>query len=63
MTSTNATVSVNPNDYTKHVTMNVTVKTTGRRTFAIRMAVGGFLIRLAARVIGCHVNIDTEVQR
>lgn len=42
----------------KTVTIDVVV--TGQRTAAIRLRVGAWLIKLAARVMGCNVEVTTD---
>ena len=43
-----------------HVTLNVRI--TGQRTYAVRLRMGVWLIKLAAWILGCHVNIETDVR-
>jgi hypothetical protein len=38
--------------------ITITVKLSGLKTLAWRMKMGMFLFRLAARVIGCNVEIE-----
>ena len=58
MASTNLTLPVS--DVLRRCTLNVRVRLTGLRIFALRVWLGTRLIRLAALVLGCNIAIETE---
>lgn len=49
---------INANELTERVTL--TVKVVGLAELKIRMAIGLFFIRLAAKIIGTNIKIDVE---
>ena len=59
MADTNAKIKVPMSDVMKNVTMNVEVETTGYRVYSWRLKIAMLLMRLAARVAGVGIKIET----
>ena len=51
--------SVNVNQVMRNVTMTITLR--GVKTFKFRLWLGGKLLALAGRVIGCGIQIENEI--
>lgn len=58
MASTTLTLPVS--DAVRRCTLQVRVRLTGQRLFALRLWLGTRLIRLAAFVLGCYIALDVE---
>lgn len=54
-------ISVGIREVTKHMTLGITVRVTGQRTYRLRLWLGTRLLKLAGRVIGFGtINLEVD---